>query len=57
MKKRNYIIGIATLILVSMMAFLSCEKDEILPIANTTAAIDLTLSASTVNKDAHYRRL
>ena len=43
MKKRNYIIGIATLILVSMMAFFSCEKDEILPIASNTAAIDLTL--------------
>lgn len=43
MKKSNYIIGIATLILVSMMAFLSCEKEEIVPVPNTMA-IDLSLS-------------
>jgi hypothetical protein len=40
MKTRNYIIAIASLILVSMIWF-SCEKEEILPINTVTETIDM----------------
>ena len=44
MKTRNYIIAIASLILVSMMVWFSCEKEDILPITTTTETIELSLS-------------
>lgn len=46
MKKRNYIIAIASLILVSMMAWISCEKENIKPIVNTKATIDMPVEVA-----------
>jgi hypothetical protein len=41
MKTRNSIIAIASLILVSMMAWFSCEKEDILPINVTTETMEM----------------
>lgn len=41
MKTRNSIIAIASLILVSMMAWFSCEKEDILPINITTETMEM----------------